>query len=175
MRALTTRAALERLMTELGRAIRQPARIYLTGGATAVWHGWRATTIAVDLKPVPDSDEILRALAGLKERLNINVELASPADFIPEVPGWEERSRFIRTIGQVTFLHYDFYAQALSKIERGHAQDLADVHSAVTHGLVEPQHLVELFEAIRPQLYRYPAIDEASFARAVESFVRALG
>jgi hypothetical protein len=172
MRALTTRALLERFMAELGRLVRQPVHVYLTGGATAVWHGWRETTIDIDLKAIPDSDEVLRALVLLKERLHLNVELASPDQFIPELPGWRDRSRFIKSVGAVTFWHYDPYAQALSKIERGHAQDVADVHSALAQGLIEPEQLLELFEAIRPQLYRYPAIDEASFADAVQEVVR---
>ncbi|HYK22194.1 MAG TPA: hypothetical protein VEV42_15755 [Pyrinomonadaceae bacterium] len=67
-------------------------RIYLVGGATAVLLGWRETTIDIDLKLVPEVNEILKALPEIKEALEINVELASPDDFIPAVPGWEERS-----------------------------------------------------------------------------------
>ena len=57
--------------------------------------GWRESTIDVDLKLVPEASEILKALPDLKEQLQINVELASPDDFIPALPGWEERSGFI--------------------------------------------------------------------------------
>ena len=35
-------------------------------------------------------------------------------------------------------------------------------------GLVDPQRLRELFAQIEPELYRYPALDPASFRRAVE-------
>ena len=82
------------------------------GGATAVLRGWRDSTIDIDLKAIPDTDELLRRLSALKERLEVNVELASPDDFIPALPGWQERSRFIQQEGKLTFLHYDFYAQA---------------------------------------------------------------
>jgi len=51
-----------------GRAARQ-ARLYFTGGATAVLLGWRASTIDVDILFVPDDDRLLRALAELKEDL----------------------------------------------------------------------------------------------------------
>ena len=44
------------------------------GGATAVLHGWRASTIDVDLKLVPDDDALLRALPRLKEELHVNLE-----------------------------------------------------------------------------------------------------
>lgn len=70
---------------------------------------------------------MLRAIPLLKERLQLNVELASPDQFIPVAPGWEDRSPLITKIGRVTFRHYDFCAEALAKIERGHGRDLADV------------------------------------------------
>src|SRR4029450_3378118 len=70
-----------------------PGRAFLTGGATAVLHGWRASTIDVDVVFRPESDALLRAIPALKEGLELNVELASPAHFIPELPGWEESPR----------------------------------------------------------------------------------
>jgi hypothetical protein len=78
------------------------------GGATAVLVAWRATTIDVDFVMRPEVDAILRAIPALKERLNLNVELASPDQFIPVPPGWEQRSPVIRRTGLVTFRHYGF-------------------------------------------------------------------
>ena len=97
----------------------------------------------------------------------MNVELASPPDFIPELPGWQERSPFIESHGLAHFHHYDFYAQALAKAERGEQKDLADVNAMVERGLVEPARAVELFLQIEPWLYRFPAIDPRSFRRRV--------
>ena len=74
-------------------------------------HGWRASTIDVDLKLVPDDDALLRAMPRLKEEA----------------------------------------------------------------GLVDSARLMQLFVAIESQLYRYPAVDPASFRRAVESFVAGSG
>lgn len=93
MRALADAERIRRFMEALGRAARSPARAYFTGGATAVLLGWRASTIDVDLKLVPEHDEVLRAIPALKESLQLNVELASPADFIPVRLGWEDRAR----------------------------------------------------------------------------------
>ena len=169
MRALTEIDRLHRFMRALGNAAEADARVYFTGGATAVLLGWRDSTIDVDLELVPDRDDLLRAMARLKEELQINVELASPAHFIPELPGWETRSRFIAREGKVSFYHYDFYAQALSKIERGHAQDGDDVAAMLAEGWVQPTRLRELFEAIVPQLHRYPAIDSASLRKALDA------
>jgi len=148
-----------------------PARIYLVGGATAVLFDWRDSTVDVDIKLIPDSDEILRTLPKLKENLHINIELAAPDDFIPAVPGWQERSRFIRREGSIDFFHYDFYGQALAKIERGHETDLADVKHMLEMGLIEPNRMWELFLKIEGELYKYPAINRESFHSAVQNFV----
>lgn len=147
-------------------------RVYFTGGASAVLLGWRATTIDVDIRMVPESDRLLRAIPSLKESLEINVELASPSDFIPAIRGWEERSRFIQKEGRLSFFHYDFYSQALAKIERGHAQDLSDVKEMLTRGLVDPKRALGYFDEIEPGLHRFPAIDPVSFRSAAERILR---
>lgn len=172
MRALTGQRELERFMKALGDTVRATTRVYLVGGASAVLMGWRDTTIDIDLAFVPDADEIYRAIARLKDELNINVELASPDHFIPPVPGWEERSPFIARHGAVSFHHYDFYAQALAKIERGHDADRRDVKAMIDRGLVDTTTLGEKFQAIVPQLYRYPAVDAEAFGEAVAEVVR---
>lgn len=165
---------IRRVLRHLGDAARQPARIYLTGGATAVLLGFRPSTLDVDLKLVPDHDEVLRAMPALKERAEVNLELAAPDDFIPPLPCWEERSLFIEKIGPVAFFHYDPYAQTLAKIERGHALDLDDARRMVTEGLVDRAELRRLFECIEPNLYRYPAIDPRAFRAAVERFLTSI-
>ena len=172
MRRLTTAEITRRFMVEFARAAREPVSVYFTGGVTAILYGWRDTTIDIDLKLIPDSDELLREIPRLKETLHVNVELAAPDQFIPELPKWRERSLFIAAEGKVSYYHYDPYAQALSKIERGHRQDVVDVSEFIHAGLVERAQLLELFEEIEPRLYRYPAIDPSSFRRAVEDVVR---
>lgn len=168
MRELADSTRIERFMRELGQAVDVKARVYLTGGATAVLHGWRETTIDVDIKLIPDRDEILREIPRLKEKLNLNVELAAPSDFIPLPRGWEERSPLIRQEGKLSFHHFDPVAQALSKAERGHDQDIHDVQEMIATGLVVPAAALIQFKAIEPELYRFPAIDPSSFRSAVE-------
>jgi hypothetical protein len=172
MRELADSARIERFMRKLGRAARAEGRVYLTGGATAVLEGWRDTTIDVDIKLIPDRDELLREIPRLKEELNLNVELAAPSDFIPLPGGWEGRSPLIRREGKLAFHHFDPIAQALAKAERGHDQDLHDVKEMIDSGLVDPAEARAQFEAIEPELYRFPAIDPASFRRAVEELFR---
>jgi hypothetical protein len=175
MRALADAARVRRFLRELGTKSRQEIRVYLTGGATAVLYGWRPTTLDVDIKIIPDSDAVLQLIPELKESVQINVELAAPDQFIPELPGWQERSPFVAREGKVSVYHYDLYAQALAKIERGHARDLGDAEEMVRRGLVDPAELLRLFGEIEPKLYRFPAIDAPSFRRRVEGFVTRQG
>ena len=163
MRELADSARIEQFMRELGQAVPVDGRVYLAGGATAVLYGWRDTTIDIDIKLIPDRDEILREIPRLKEALNLNVELAAPSEFIPLPSGWEERSPLIRQEGDFSFHHFDPVAQALSKIERGHEQDIHDVKEMIAAGLVNPAEALIHFEAIEPELYRFPAIDPATF------------
>lgn len=169
MRDIADRQRIEAFMAALAREAREPAVVYLVGGTSAVLLGWRATTMDLDLVIDPPTDSLLRALPEIKEHLHLNVELASPADFIPVADGWPDRSPFIRTIGNVTYRHYDLYAQALAKVERGHARDLADVRSMVERGLIEPAKARMWFARIEPLLYRYPAIDPPTFRKAIEN------
>jgi len=168
MRELADAPHIERFMEALGRAARIDGRVYLTGGATAVLQGWRASTIDIDIKVIPDNDDLLREIPRLKEQLNINVELAAPSDFIPVPDGWEERSPLIRRVGKVSFHHFDPVSQALSKAERGHEQDLRDIADLIASGLVDPADARAQFDSIERELYRFPAIDPASFRRSME-------
>ena len=169
MRALADRDRIARFMRRLGAASDADTRVYLTGGATAVLYGWRDSTIDVDIRVLPERDAIYRAIPALKEELQINVELASPDQFIPVKDGWEGRSPFVVREGRVSFHHFDLYAQALAKIERGHTLDVADVGEMLSRRLIERDALLAYYEAIAPRLYRYPAVDAASFAAAVQA------
>lgn len=157
-------------MAAIGERATGPGVIYLTGGATALLFGWRQATIDVDIKPDPEPPGLFQAIATLKESLDLNIELASPDQFIPALPGWRDRSLFIATYGQVSFYHYDLYSQALAKLQRGHARDLRDVEAMRSARLIELETLQRLFRDIEPQLIRYPAIDAPTFERAVLEF-----
>ncbi len=169
MRRLATADRIRALLARLGREARTPVTVYLTGGSTAVLLGWRESTIDVDLKLVPDSSEILRSVPALKEELQINVELASPDLFIPVPKGWEERSLWEATEGRLTVRHFDLVAQAVAKLERGHARDLEDVQAMLHLGLVTAEALTRFLADVEDELYRFPAVDPASLRRAVEA------
>jgi hypothetical protein len=126
------------------------------------------------LKLVPEQDSVLRAIAGLKNELQINVEFSSPGDFIPLPVGWEERSPLAERRSRLTFRHFDPYSQALAKLERDHARDRADVRALISTGLVDPERLWSYYCEIEPELYRFPAIDPAALRLRVEH-ARSLG
>jgi len=169
VRELVDAERVAQFMRELDRAADDDSVCYFTGGATAVLVGWRSSTVDLDIKLEPERESLLRALPRLKEVLRMNVELASPGDFIPLPSGWQERSPIIGRERRVTYRHFDPYAQALAKLERGHDRDLMDVRALVDRGLVDPTGLRRMLEEIRPQLYRFPAVDERTFAAAVEA------
>ena len=160
---------IKRLARELGQAVPAGTRMYLTGGATAVLEGWRESTVDIDVRFEPDSDAALSRISEIKERLSVNIELASPLDFLPALPGWQERSRFRFREGNLEVFDFDPYSQALSKLERGFELDLADVRSMVQAEQVEPGELLNMLEAVEAQLYRFPAVDPTGLRRAVES------
>lgn len=174
-REASNAAKVRLLMRRLGEEAHGPGRVYLVGGASAVLVGWRGTTVDVDLKLAPEPPGVFQAIARGKEALDMNIELAAPDDFIPPLPDWQARSPSVARHGPVAFFHYDFYAQALAKIERGHEQDWGDVRAMHRLGLIEPAQLAALFNAIKPNIQRFPAIDAACFAHAVGMATNAMG
>lgn len=161
------------LMDELGNNLTQPVIIYFTGGATAVLLCYREMTLDVDIKPVPDHSEVYNKIRDLKEELNINIELAAPDNFIPELPNWKERSIFIEKIGKVDFKHYDLYSQVMAKVERGSEQDIKDAKNFVKHS-VDTEKLMNFFIQIKERFIKYPAINPEELERKLIEFSSAI-
>ena len=172
MRSGTDKVKLLAFISELGLTVRGPGRVYFVGGSTALLLGIREQTIDIDLKLDPEPQGVFESIAAIKERLGINVELASPDQFIPPLPGWKERSEFVTKSGQVEFFHYDFYGQALAKIVRGHGSDLSDAHALVRLGKIKPALLSSLFNQIQADIIRYPALDTGEVERRVLAFLK---
>jgi hypothetical protein len=173
MREPLNKDRIERLMAALGAAIPGSGRIYFTGGVTALLFGWRESTIDADLCADPEPEGFFESLPKMKLQLNANLELVSPADFIPELPGWRSRSLFIARHGRIDFHHYDFYGQALTKILRYYDRDQKDLQGMAEARLIEPVRLRELFESIKPQLIRYPKIDPGAFEQRLARWIDA--
>lgn len=129
MRPNVDRQTVERFLTELGRHFRQQGRLYLVGGAALIHAGVRpspsATTQAIDLEVA--GGDMYQTINQFKQQLNINVEFASPGDFIPLPSNWQSLSRYVGRYGNIDVFYFDFYSIALSKIDRGNTRDLQDV------------------------------------------------
>jgi len=171
MRSEANREKLLAFVEAIGRAATSPGRIYLVGGSTSLLLGIRDRTIDIDIKLDPEPGGVFEAIARLKESLDLNIELASPDQFVPALSGWRDRSEFVARHGSVEFFHFDFYTQALAKIRRGNKTDLLDADSYVRLGKVNPHRLKNLYLEIHPELVRYPAIDVADLDGEVEAFV----
>jgi len=172
MREEITKQRLVSLMKELARDAPQRGayRVYFVGGGTAVYLGWRRSSIDVDL--CSDQEIVFRNIQEIKERLNINIEFARPEDFVPPLKGTADRHVFIDTVGAITFYHYDPYAQLLSKVVRGFQRDIDDAREFIDSGMVDPQQFRSLVAAIPDPAYaKYPNLSRGGIENAVETFL----
>ncbi|OBQ38388.1 MAG: hypothetical protein AN487_07685 [Anabaena sp. CRKS33] len=155
MRANIDTQKLERLMQLLGREAQGSGCIYFTGGASALLIGWRNSTIDVDIRLDPEPPGIFQAIAKLKQELN----------------RWRDRSVFIGKRGQISFYHYDFTAQALAKLSRGFNRDIKDVEAMYKQKLFSLNDLRNCFEAITPELIRFPSLNPDILKSRIEKFI----
>lgn len=89
MRQRVGRIEIEQFLVQVGRT-RQPGRLYLTGGTALVHRGIRAgQTLGIDLQITIDPAQLMSQVVQLKQRMNINIEFASPGDFMPLPTQWE--------------------------------------------------------------------------------------
>jgi len=85
-----------------------------------------------------------------------------------------DRSVFIGIKGQISFYHYDFTAQALAKLSRGFDRDINDVRGMYQQKLFSLKELRDCFEAIEPELIRFPSLDPDALRNRVETFIQQL-
>jgi hypothetical protein len=165
-----SRDDIERFLQQFGRLSQQSGRLYLAGGAELVHGGLRgegATTVDIDLRlDVSDESAAETLIRQLMRQLSINVELPSPADFIPLPADWQTRSPFVGRYGNTDGFYFDYYALALSKIARGTSRDLSDVALLAQNGLIQREELEAAYQQILPQLGhgRFFNIDRAKYA-----------
>lgn len=162
------RADIEKFLTALGKAYRKQGRIYLAGGAALVHLGLRSgSTLDIDVViETTNEDEMVTAIRRLVEQMQINIEFASPADFIPVPAQWMEHSRYIGRYGQIDAFYYDFYSLALSKISRGSDRDLIDVKLLVQQKLITLEELDAAYKEVLPLVGKRPYmnLDPQKFA-----------
>jgi hypothetical protein len=168
MRPSVDKTAIESFLQQLGRTFRKPGRLYLVGGAALVHAGVRpGFTQDIDVQVSGANEgEIIVAIQRLIQQLQINVEFASPADFIPLPSQWEIHAQYVGRYGGVDVFYFDFYSIALSKIERGNSRDIADVELLVQQGIITLNELDAAYREVLAQLGqgRYPRITPQRFS-----------
>lgn len=147
-----------------------------------VFEGLRQQTMDVDLViEVANADHgaLIQVIREVKQTLDINVEEASPSDFIPLPAGYANRHIFIGTFGQVNVFHFDLYSTSLSKVERGRRQDLRDVVLLLQDRRIAWEQLDRQFQEILPLMeLKSLRQDSAEFEenfRALEAQWRSAG
>ncbi len=96
MRHNVTKADIEKFLDALGKSFHKPGRLYLAGAAL-VHIGLRSGfTMDIDVAiEASDEDEMVTAIRRLVEKMQINVEFASPGDFIPLPTQWMAQARYV--------------------------------------------------------------------------------
>ncbi len=152
----------------MGRTFRKPGRLYLVGGAALVHAGVRSgftQDIAIQVGEVNEGDLII-GIQRLTQQMQINIEFASPKDFIPLPLQWETHAQYVGRYGQIEVFYFDFYSIALSKIERGTTRDIEDVKLLVQQQRIALDELDGAYQEVLAQLGkgRYPKITPERFA-----------
>ncbi len=145
---------IEYFLQQLGKRFTKPGRVYLVGGTSIVYEGLRQQTLDIDLTFDIDNEHhglFIEVIRELKEKLSMNIEEASPANFIPLPSGYRERSQFIDRYGKLDVFHFDLYSVALSKIARGTEEDFTDVLSLLQTERLDMTNLAQYFDEIFPR------------------------
>jgi len=177
MRPSVDKRSIESFLQQLGRTFRKSGRLYLVGGAAIVHAGIRpGFTQDIDIQVSGENEgELIVAIQRLIQQMQINVEFASPGDFIPVPSQWEMHAQYVGRYGGVDVFYFDFYSITLSKIERGNNRDIADVKLLVKQGIVSLDKLDVAYQEVLSQLGqgRYPRITPQRFSERY-SAVRSL-
>ena len=153
MRKRVDRTRLRQFLDALGRRTRRPVRFYLVGGGVLIDLGLRATTIDIDFVAEADDpraiDELEEGIRHLKNELDVSVEPASPADFLPIPSTALGRSRFVGTFGSLSVYYYDLASLVVAKAARGLERDLDDAERLVRAGQVAWEEVEEMWHQVK--------------------------
>ncbi len=154
MRPKVDKARVEDFLKNLGRNFRKAGRLYLVGGAALVHSGVRpGSTVDIVIEISGENEgEMIDAIQRLIQQMNINIEFASPRDFMPLPKHWLTQSRYIGRYGTVDVFYFDFYSIALSKMQRGSDLDLNDVKLLLQQGMITLEGLDQAYKEVFAQL-----------------------
>ncbi len=167
MRPNVDKKAIESFLQQLGRTFRKQGRLYLVGGAALVHAGVRpGFTQDIDIQVGGANEgDLIVTIQRLIQQMQINIEFASPKDFIPLPSQWEAHSQYLGRYGSIDVFYFDFYSIALSKIERGATRDIEDVKLLVQQKRITLDELDAAYQEVLAQLGkgRYPKITPERF------------
>jgi hypothetical protein len=104
-------------------------------------------------------DEMVTAIRRIVDQAQINVEFASPEDFIPIPAQWMAQARYVGRYGLVDVFYFDFYSLALSKIARGTDRDLIDVKLLIQQKVITLEGLDAACNEVLPRMGKRPYIN----------------
>jgi len=115
--------------------------------------GLRGATLAIGYVVNADNPSALaefeQLVRALKNELDVNVEPASPADFLPIPRSVMEQSRYVRRHGRLDVYYYHLPSLVLAKAARGFEQDLADAERLIRAGEVAWQDVITTWTRVR--------------------------
>ncbi len=154
MRPNVDKARIEDFLKNLGRSFPKPGRLYLVGGAALVHLGVRTgSTMDIDIEISGENEgEMIEAIRRLIRQMNVNVEFASPRDFMPLPKHWLTQSQYVGRYGAIDVFYFDFYSIALSKMQRGSTLDINDVKLLLQQGVITLEGLDAAYQEVFAQL-----------------------
>ncbi|MGH2535025.1 MAG: DUF6036 family nucleotidyltransferase [Thermomicrobiales bacterium] len=179
MRRRTDQAHLRRFLEALGRRVRRPLRFYLVGGSVLIDLGLRPATLDIDYVADADDPETLAqlelAIRSLKIELDVNVEPASPADFLPIPSSALDRSRYVGQFGPVAVYYYHLPSLIIGKAARGLEQDLADAVRLIRAGEVDWEEVEATWREVRASPAGWLRYEPAEVEQRLEVIRQRLG
>jgi hypothetical protein len=165
-----TKQQVEQFLQELGRAYRGRGRMYLFGGAALVHAGVRCGPTQ-DIGLVVTRGDLYQAARKVAQAMNIAIEFTSLRLWIPLPSQWETMSRYVGRSGKIDVFYLDFYAVALSKMNRGNDRDIKDVKLLLQQGLLTLAELDAASGEVVANMGkgRYRRMDPQQFARRYQT------
>lgn len=178
MRQRADRERLARFLSEMGRGLRSPVRLYLVGGSVLIDLELRSTTLDIDFVVDAEEPGVLaefeRHARALKERLQLNLEIASPADCLPAPSGVRDRSLFVRHVGLLSVYYYHLPSQVIAKAACGFEQDLDDAAALVRSQLVSWDDVEETWQEMEASPTGWLRYEPADVRRRLDQLRRRL-
>jgi hypothetical protein len=165
-----TKQQVEQFLQDLGRAVRGRGRMYLLGGAALV-HARVRCKPTQDIGLVVTRGDLYQAARKVAQAMNIPIEFTSLSLWIPLPRQWETRSRYVGRYGKIDVFYLDFYAVALSKMNRGNDRDINDVKLLLQQGLLSLAGLDAAYGEVVANMGkgRYRRMDPQQFARRYQA------